>query len=44
MVIEVDAPPTANVSVPVPMVVAAEATGFDDRLAAAAKFCTCMEY
>ena len=40
MVIEDDAPPTVSVRVPVPMVEAALCTGCEDRLAAAAKFCT----
>ncbi len=39
MVIELDAPPTVNVNVPVPMAEVA-LTGCEDRLAAVAKFCT----
>ncbi len=40
MVIDVDAPPTTMLRVPVPMLEVALATGCEDRLAAVARFCT----
>jgi hypothetical protein len=44
MAIEVDAPPTLIVKVPVPITVVSVATGCEARLAAVAKLVTCSEY